>query len=265
VPVCGGGDVTALEALRTTPVWCVHGEQDDSVSVEESRRMVAELRRLHLPHRFDQLPGWGHESWEWLYDADRTEDSLVDWCLQFRKEHAAPDVRIPKRKGGFKDLFQERVVVSYPASSPIPGETEMLRAEAERVARYTFGDFVMRSGRFIVRADQDISPLELEECNHLMLGRNDNHSLLAKVDRKLLARHVRGSLKLRGDSFIGKSLVAATCQTSPWNRQKLLGVVTYQNYQQVRGMSDRLCGPAAAPLAVNLFDTQRRRFILQEG
>ena len=264
-PVCGGGDVNALQALRDVPVWCVHGANDEFVSVNESRRLVEELRRLDFTHRYDELESWGHNSWEWLYDPDRHKDTLVDWFLKFRKDHPAVPVRHPRRLGGFKDLFLERLIISYPARTPIPGEAEVLRNEAERIARYSFGDFVMKSGKLLVKADHEISPADLANANHLMLGRNDNHAWLKKAERQLVARHVRGMLKLRGETFLGKSLVAATCQTSPWNREKLLGVITYQQHSQVRSISERLCGPAADPLSVNLFDTQRRRFILQEA
>ncbi len=263
-PVCGGGDVNGLANLREVPVWCVHGDHDQFVSVTESRRLVEELRHLGCEPRYDELAGWGHNSWDWLYDPDRRKDSLVEWFLQFRREHAAPVVPHPKRKGGFKDLFQERVIISYPAETPIPGESALLRAEAERIARYSFGDFVMTRGELLVRADREISPAELANASHLMLGRTDNHQWLGAVERKLAARHVRGTLRVRGETFLGKSLIAATCQRSPWNRDRLLGVVTYQQFHQVRGISERLCGPANDPLAVNLFDTQRRRFILQE-
>ncbi|MBL9171080.1 MAG: hypothetical protein JNN07_25330 [Verrucomicrobiales bacterium] len=263
-PICGGGDLHGLSALADVPVWCVHGRDDEFVSVDESRRMVDELRRLGFPHRYDELEGWRHNSWDWLYNPDREVDTLVDWFLQHRKSHPAPTIQHPKRRGGFKDLFQERLIISYPAATPIPGESELLKAEAERISAYSFGDFVMRKGRLLVKSDQEITPRDLVDANHLMLGRNDNHPWLAKVERKLATRHVRGALKVFGDTFLGKSLIAATCQVSPWNREKLLGVITYQQFHQVRGICERLCGPMADPLALNLFDTARRRFIRQE-
>lgn len=263
-PVCGGGDINGLAALRDVPVWCVHGREDEFVSVSESRRMVEELRRLGYEHRYDELEGCKHNSWEWLYDPDRSQDSLIDWFLRYRKAHPAPIVQRPKRRGGFKDLFQERLIISYPTATPIPGEEGLLRTEAERIAAYSFGDFVMRSGRFLVKSDQEISPADLVEASHLMLGRSDNHAWLSQTERKLAARHVRGTLKVFGETYLGKSLIAATCQVSPWNRERLLGLITYQQFHQVRGISDRLCGPMADPLALNLFDTLRRRFIRQE-
>lgn len=264
-PVCGGGDLSGLQTIAHLPTWCVHGDRDEFVSVDESRRLVEELRRLGSSIRYDELENWGHNSWEWIYDPDRRKDSLVEWFLQFRNDRPAPEILRPKRRGGFKDLFQERVVISYPTSTPIPGESQWLKAEAERISRYTVGDFVMRRGQLLLRSDQEISPADLVEANHLMLGRVDNHTWLGKVARSLKAKHVRGALHAFGETYLGKSLIAATCQTSPWNRDRLLGVITYQQFHSMRGIGDRLCGPGAEPLALNLFDTQRRRFIRQES
>ena len=95
-PICGGGDIHGLSALTEVPVWCVHGRDDEFVGVDESRRMVEGLRRLGLPHRYDELEGWRHNSWEWLYDPDRESDSLVEWFLKHRKARPAPAIKHPK-------------------------------------------------------------------------------------------------------------------------------------------------------------------------
>jgi poly(3-hydroxybutyrate) depolymerase len=260
-PVCGGGDPAALKAIKRLPVWCVHGERDAVVPATESRRLVAELRRLKAPVRYDELHGWGHESWRWLYDPRRHGDTLADWFLRFRKAKAPRPVAKPARHGVFRDLFNERILVSYPARTPIPREAELLRAEAEHIARFSFGDSVMRSGHLVVKSDSELTPRELAGANHLMLGRTDNHACLAKVQRRLRARHVRGRLEVADQAFLGKSLIAATCQPSPWNRERLLGLITYQQFQQVRGFSDRLLEPHAEPGLINLYDSQQRRFL----
>lgn len=263
-PVCGGGDPEALRALRRIPVWCVHGRKDPVVSVTQSRRLIAELRRWNGRYRYDELPGWRHNAWEWLYDPNRRPDGLVDWFLQFRKARPAPVIQSPRRRGGFADLFGERVIVSHPASSSIPREVELLQAEAESFAAFRFGDLVMRRGRLLTKTDAELTPADLKSANHLMIGRTDNHRWLKAAERRLLARHHQGVLHLRGQTFIGKTLVAATCQPSPWNPARLLGVVTYQQCRQVRGIAEALCGLGAAPLAVNLYDAQQKRFILRE-
>ncbi len=264
-PVCGGGSRAKLKALEKIPVWCVHGDADDIVTVEHSRRLVAELKRLKFSVRYDELPRVGHNSWDWLYDPRRKRYSLVDWFLKFRKSHPAPRVERPLREGGFKDLFHERVIISHPAASPIPRETELLRAEAVRIAEFCFGDYPMKSGRLIVKSDAELSRDDLASANHLMLGRSDNHAWLARLERKLLARHVKGRLHVRGEPWLGKTLLAATCQPSPWNKDRLLGVITYQQFHQMRGAAEKICGWDAEPLHVNVFDAQQGKFILRES
>ncbi len=178
---------------------------------------------------------------------------MADWFRKFRKAKAAPPILHPRRQGVFKDLFSERVVISFPARSGIPRETELLRAEAESFARFSFGDLVMRRGKLIVKTDEELTHGELASANHLILGRTDNHRWLEAAQRRLLARHVRGRLFVRGETYLGKTLIAATCQRSPWNRER------------VRGIAEQLCAGKPEPLAVNVFDPQQRRFLRQEA
>ncbi len=318
-PICGGGKVAALKALKTIPVWCVHGERDPLVPVENSRALIAELRRLNRersdasrensPHpdplplsdegrgkrrsipvvspsplpgeragvrgshelrrrpeyffRYDELAGWGHNAWEWLYDPNRESDSLVKWFLQFRKTRAPAPVRRPARRGAFRDLFNERVILSYPARTALPRESDLLRSEAERLARLSFGDFVMRSGKLIVKTDEELTATDLAQANQLMIGRTDNHCWLKHMRRRLLAKHFRGKLQVSEETWLGKSLLAVTCQPSPWNARRLLGVITYQQFHQLRGFADELCENIARPKMVNVYDTLQRRFIFQ--
>ena len=263
-PICGGGDVVMAGALKKIPVWCVHGEQDDLVPVENSRRLVKELARRKSPHRYDELQGWGHQSWKWLYRPDRDEDSLIAWFLKFRRTKPAPAVSRPARRGVFGDLFQERLIISYPAETSIPREADLLRASADRIARFSFGDHLMRTGRFLTKPDTELTATDLSTSNHLMLGRVENHRCLKKVERKLSARHVRGQLQLGGETYLGKSLVATAVQKSPWNPAHLLGIITYQQFQQMRGLEGTLCGVESQLLRLNLFDTQQKRFIRQD-
>ncbi len=265
VPICGGGEVSAVKALAQVPVWCVHGDKDDAVSVSHSRKLVNELQRLGYPHRYDELKGWGHNSWEWLYDPERTEDSLVDWLLQFRRAKAPEPVLKPRRQGVFKDIFSERVIISYPAQTPIPAEIELLRAEAEQLARFSFGDYVMRSGRLLVKRDDELTETELKSANLIMIGRTDNHRWLKQMERRLLTRHWQGQLRVNGETYLGKGLVAATFQPSPWNAEKLLGVITYQQFRSLRGIMERLFAFHVTLKEVNLYDTAQRWFIRQEA
>jgi len=99
VPICGGirdpadfsrlhvavvddpsvSDPYAETARRVgkTPVWIFHGADDDTVPVEESRKMAAALRAAGASVRYTEYPGVGHESWDRAY----AEPGLIDWLL----------------------------------------------------------------------------------------------------------------------------------------------------------------------------------------
>jgi dipeptidyl aminopeptidase/acylaminoacyl peptidase len=60
-----------------TPVWIFHGADDDTVPVEESRKMAAALRAAGANVKYTEYPGVGHESWDRAY----AEPGLIDWLL----------------------------------------------------------------------------------------------------------------------------------------------------------------------------------------
>jgi pimeloyl-ACP methyl ester carboxylesterase len=234
-PVCGGGDPAAVKTLRRVPVWCVHGAADPLVPVEESRKMVRELQRRKFRFRYDELPGWGHNAWNWLYDPGRTDDSLADWLLRFRKATPPKPIRAPRRRGCFHDVFSERVILSYPASLNDPAETARWRAEAEQLARFTAGDAVMRSGRLLVRSDADLEAGAMSSANHVMLGPGDGHRWLrSRWGRGALRRHRAWGKKT------SENAVLLSCQRSPWNARRLLALVTCPEDATARGIADFL-------------------------
>lgn len=259
-PVCGGSDVKNLEAWSAVPVWCVHGANDQIVSIDNSREMVAELRRLNLNYRYDELWGWGHNAWDWLYDPKRKQDTLVDWFLNFRQPAPPAPILEPRRQGNFGDLFGQRIIISYPTQSLLGNEGDLLRAQADKLARFTLGDLAMRTGQLLVKPDYELTNEDFEGANHLMLGRSENH---VKMNGKLAARHVHGCLEVAGQKWLGKSLVAATCQRSPWNKKRLLGIVTYQQRGQVTGLARWILEHLEEMQAVNVYDTDRQCFLKQ--
>lgn len=261
-PICGGGNPEWADTLKQIPVWSVHGDRDREVPVENSRIMIDALRSAGASPRYNELKGWGHASWEWVYQPDK--HAWVDWFLQFKKIKPAPRRRKPTRRGEWKDLFSERVILSYPQQSNIPHEVEILRSEMLKLARFTFDDQVMRKGRLLVKADNEISTSELRTSNQIMIGRADNHAGLQAAGRRAWARQVYGGLLLKGEIYIGRSLVAITSQPSPWNRNRLLGIITYQQCRRLRRISEVLGGPDQRPKAVNLYDPDRKVFIKQE-
>ncbi len=260
-PVCGGGEVKAVAAMKSVPVWCVHGEKDEVVPVENARRMVDALKLAGGKVRYDELRGWGHNSWDWIYDAERKKDSLAEWFLKQRKSKAAESVVIPKRRGTFMDLFNERVIISYPARSPVPKEVELLRQQAEKLARFSWGENAMRTGRLIVKSDAELTADDVSTANVIALGRSDNHAWLQKMERKLAARHAKGQLQVGRQPYLGKSLLALTMQPSPWNKEKLLGVITYQQFRQMKDIADFVLHRLSTLGAVNIYDTAEKKFL----
>lgn len=71
---------TLAAAIGKTPVWVFHGADDDVVSVEQSRKMVAALQQAGGDVRYTEYPGVGHESWDHAY----AEPELPKWLLAQR-------------------------------------------------------------------------------------------------------------------------------------------------------------------------------------
>jgi predicted peptidase len=67
VPVCGGGDPKAAEAIKHIPCWCFHGDKDQAVKVDLSRRMVEALKAVGGTPKYTEYPGVGHVSWDKAY------------------------------------------------------------------------------------------------------------------------------------------------------------------------------------------------------
>jgi predicted peptidase len=82
VPLCGGGVESQAAKLVHTPIWAFHGEQDESVSVTESRRMIAALRRAGGSPRYTEYPGVGHACWLEAF----SEPDLLPWVFAARRK-----------------------------------------------------------------------------------------------------------------------------------------------------------------------------------
>lgn len=78
VPVAGGGDETKVAAVRGTPVWAIHGPEDRIVYPEQSRRMVAALKRAGGRVRYDEPRDEAHSVWQRVYDSAVLETWLQD-------------------------------------------------------------------------------------------------------------------------------------------------------------------------------------------
>ncbi len=81
VPICGGGDPDSGARLVNVPIWAVHGDADESVSVNLSRRTITAIRAAGGVPRYSELPGVGHDSWTPTY---QVTNEIIDWMFRQR-------------------------------------------------------------------------------------------------------------------------------------------------------------------------------------
>lgn len=77
--------------LRDVPIWLFHGDEDDVVPVEQSRRMSKALRTAGSSARYTELAGVGHDAWDAAYDSHE----VTEWL--FAQRRARVDPRQPRR------------------------------------------------------------------------------------------------------------------------------------------------------------------------
>lgn len=81
VPICGGGDLARMPKLQKMPVWAFHSADDPTVNVNESRRLVNELKRLGGNIQYTEYPDGGHDAWTRAYNTPE----LFTWLLKQHK------------------------------------------------------------------------------------------------------------------------------------------------------------------------------------
>lgn len=81
VPICGGGTRGVANRIKHLPIWVFHGDADEVVSIDESRKMVDALKAVGGNVTFTVYPGVGHDSWTQTYD----NPELYEWLLSHRR------------------------------------------------------------------------------------------------------------------------------------------------------------------------------------
>jgi predicted peptidase len=80
VSVCGGGDESRAARFHSTPVWAFHGEKDEAVNVERSRKMIAAIKKAGGRVRYTEYAGEGHLIWSKVVK----EPELLPWLFGHR-------------------------------------------------------------------------------------------------------------------------------------------------------------------------------------
>lgn len=73
---------TLAARVADIPVWIVHGDADEVVPVEESRRMAAALEEAGADVRYEELPGVGHNAWDPAY----ASEELAVWLFSQQRQ-----------------------------------------------------------------------------------------------------------------------------------------------------------------------------------
>ena len=72
---------SVAQRVSTLPIWIFHGDADQTVSVEESRRMASALENLRADVQYTELRGVGHDAWDIVYE----RADVFSWLLQKRR------------------------------------------------------------------------------------------------------------------------------------------------------------------------------------
>jgi predicted peptidase len=77
IPICGGGDESEASKLTQMPIWAFHGEKDEAVSVERSRKMIAAIKRAGGLPKYTEYTGADHVVWDKVF----SEPELLSWVF----------------------------------------------------------------------------------------------------------------------------------------------------------------------------------------
>jgi len=81
-PICGGGNPSKARLMVNTPIWAFHGDEDELVGVEESRRMIEAIKQAGGKPKYTEYKGVGHNAWERAF----AEPDFLKWTFsQTRK------------------------------------------------------------------------------------------------------------------------------------------------------------------------------------
>ena len=83
VPICAGDKFIGMDAAEMGkkfaqfPLWIFHGDADQVISVDVSRKVVKALRDAGGNPKYTEYPGVGHNSWDKAY----RDPKLIEWLF----------------------------------------------------------------------------------------------------------------------------------------------------------------------------------------
>jgi predicted esterase len=84
-PISGGGNAAGMEKIKDIPQYVVHGDDDRTVNVNQSRTMVAAGKKLNAPITYVEVPGGSHGG-----VAEPNFAPMLDFFVKQVKPTAAP-------------------------------------------------------------------------------------------------------------------------------------------------------------------------------
>ncbi|HEY0680073.1 MAG TPA: dienelactone hydrolase family protein [Chitinophagaceae bacterium] len=82
-PICGGGNVNrAADYGKNFPIWVFHGEADQVVDVNDSRKMVKALKEAGAKLKYSEYPKVKHDSWTNTF----AEPGLLPWLFSQKRK-----------------------------------------------------------------------------------------------------------------------------------------------------------------------------------
>jgi len=82
IAICGGGNPESVPKFKNTVLWIFHGAKDESVSVENSRKMFNALKKAGAKPKYREYPELAHNSW----DAAFQEKELWQWIFEQKRK-----------------------------------------------------------------------------------------------------------------------------------------------------------------------------------
>lgn len=82
VPICGGGLYWNAKRLADIPVWAFHGQNDKTVFLEESKKMVDFVNYFGGKAKLTVYKDKGHDAWSDTY----LNKEVFDWLLKQKRK-----------------------------------------------------------------------------------------------------------------------------------------------------------------------------------